>query len=310
MDPPGPMVYDIGMSLKELTSIPIIDSHVHVFPPGLAEAVLRWFHEHAWRFRYQGRAEDLIQGLFQEGLSGAVLMGYSHRPGMAEALNEFTAAMVRRFPNTAGLAAVHPQDSDPRGILRRAIGDLGLRGVKLHCHVIKIAPDDPVMFPVYEAVMEHGAILTIHAGREPASPAYGTDVRGISGAERTERVLRRYPDLKVIVPHMGIDETDAFLSLVDEFENLYLDSAMILAGYFDMPPLNREKILRYADRILYGSDYPHIPYEMDREVKALLSLGLGEEATRKILCDNAARLFGLDLACNPSPETRADPSHR
>jgi|YNPNPStandDraft_1061719.scaffolds.fasta_scaffold20339_3 predicted TIM-barrel fold metal-dependent hydrolase len=303
------MVYDIDMGLKELTSIPIIDSHVHVFPPGLAEAVRRWFDEHAWRFRYQGRAEDLISHLFQEGVSGAVLMSYSHRPGMAQALNEFTAAMVRRFPNTAGMAAVHPQDSDPWGILRGAIEDLGLRGVKLHCHVLKIAPDDPVMFPVYEAAMEHGAVLTIHAGREPASPAYGADVRAISGAERLERVLRRYPDLKVIVPHMGIDETDAFLSLVDEFQNLYLDSAMILAGYFDMPPLNREKISRYADRILYGSDYPHIPYEVDREVKALLGLELSHDETWKILCGNAARLFGLEVPSDPLAGTPSHPSH-
>lgn len=298
------------MGLKQLTSIPIIDSHVHLFPPGLDEAVRRWFDDHAWRFKYRGRGEDLISYLFQEGVSGAVLMSYSHRPGIAEGLNEFTASMVKRFPNTAGMAALHPQDPSPPGIVRRAVTELGLRGVKLHCHVLKIAPDDPVMFPVYEAVLEHDAILTIHAGREPAAEAYGTDVRAISGAKRMERVLRRYPDMKVIVPHMGIDETEAFFCLLDEFQNLYLDSTMILAGYFDMSLPDREKIINYADRILYGSDYPHIPYEMDREVKALLSLELGEETTRKILCDNAARLFGLEPASNPLPEKQADPSQR
>ncbi|MGQ9652584.1 MAG: amidohydrolase family protein [Thermodesulfobacteriota bacterium] len=298
------------MGLKQLTSIPIIDAHVHLFPPGLDEAVRRWFDEHAWSFKYRGRGEDLVSHLFQEGVSGAVLMSYSHRPGIAEGLNEFTASVVQRFPNTAGMAALHPEDRSPRGILEKALRALDLRGVKLHCHVLKIAPDDPVMFPVYEAVLEHDAILTIHAGREPAAEAYGTDVRAICGARRMEKVLRRYPDMKVIVPHMGIDETDVFFSLLDEFQNLYLDSTMILAGYFDISLPDKEKIIRYADRILYGSDYPHIPYEMDREVKALLSLELGEEATRKILCDNAARLFGLDSTSTPLPETGADPSHR
>ncbi len=295
------------MCLKQLTSIPIIDSHVHLFPPGLDEAVRRWFDDHAWRFRYRGRGEDLISHLFQQGVSGAVLMSYSHRPGIAEGLNEFTASMVRRFPNTAGMAALHPEDPSPREILGRAVRGLGLRGVKLHCHVLKIAPDDPLMFPVYEAVLEHDAILTIHAGREPAAEAYGMDVRAISGAERMERALRRYPDMKVIVPHMGIDETDTFFSLLDQFQNLHLDTTMILSGYFGISPPDRDKIIRYADRILYGSDYPHIPYEVDREVKALLGLELGEETTRKILCGNAARLFGLEAASTTLPQAVPGP---
>jgi predicted TIM-barrel fold metal-dependent hydrolase len=278
------------MIFTQLTSIPIVDSHVHVFPGPVAEAVRRWFATHAWQFRYEGGMDELLSMLFGEGLAGAVLLSYAHRPGMAELLNEFTASLVRRFPGTAGLAAVHPHDPHPRAIVRRALRDLGLSGVKLHCHVLKMAPDDAALFPIYEAVLEHDGVLTIHGGKEPSIAAYGMDVRAISGAEEMGRVLRRYPRLKVIVPHLGIDETERFYSFLERYENLYLDTTMILSEYFHAGP-DREGLIRHSERILYGSDFPHIPYEMEKEVKALLDMDLGEGPTRRILLENAARLF-------------------
>ncbi|MFB0507686.1 MAG: amidohydrolase family protein [Thermodesulfobacteriota bacterium] len=279
---------------KSLTKIPIIDSHVHVFPQKLSDAVRCWFESHAWRFMYQGTAEDLIRILFDNGVSGVVLLTYAHRTGISYHLNEFTANLVKHFPNTVGLATLHPQDENPREIIRLGLMDLGLRGIKLHCHVQKTAPDDPLLFPIYEAVLEFDGVLNIHAGREPAIDAYGLDVRTITGAERVEKVLQSYPELKMIVPHLGFDEADRFYSLLDHYHNLYLDTTMMMGHFFHVS-VDRNRLIQYADRILYGSDYPHIPYGMETEVRAILDLHLGEEATRKILFENATKLFQTTL---------------
>lgn len=222
---------------KSLTKIPIIDSHVHVFPQKLSDAVRCWFEAHAWRFMYQGTAEDLIRILFDNGVAGVVLLSYAHRTGISHHLNEFTANLVELFPNTVGLATLHPKDENPREIIRLGLMGLGLRGIKLHCHVQKTVPDDPLLFPIYEAVLEFDGVLNIHAGREPAIDAYGLDVRTITGAERVQRVLQRYPELKMIIPHLGFDDG------------------------------------------------------METEINSILDLHLGEEPTRKILYENAAKLF-------------------
>jgi len=277
---------------KSLTNIPIIDSHVHVFPQKLSEAVTRWFESHAWTFKYQGTAKDLIRILFDNGVAGVVLLSYAHRTGISHQLNKFTAALVKHFPHTVGFATLHPEDENPREIIKLSLMDLGLRGVKLHCHVQKTAPDDPILFPTYEAILEFDGILNIHAGREPAIDAYGLDVRAITGAKRVEKVLQRYPDLKIIIPHLGFDESDRFYSLLDHYPNLYLDTTMMMGHFFDVS-VDRDRCIQYADRILYGSDYPHIPYEMEMEVRAILGLNLGEEATRKILFENATKLFHI-----------------
>lgn len=279
------------MPFTKLTKIPVIDAHVHVFPPKLYDAVRRWFETNAWPFYQQGTAEEFIQGQFDRGAAGLVLMNYAHRPGMAWELNEFTAGLIERFPNTAGLAATHPQDKSPRDILARAFGK-GLCGVKLHCHVQGAAPDDPDFFPIYETVLAFGGVVVIHAGNAPALPGYEVEIRAITGADRVAKALERYPDLKMVVPHLGFDETEAFYGLLGRYAGLYLDTAMVLSDFFPVT-IDRNDLIEHADRIIYGTDFPHIPYEVERELKKLLALDLGERNTRKILFENAAALFHL-----------------
>lgn len=280
------------MFFPDLTPIPVVDSHVHVFPDRLARAVRSWFSRHAWEFHDKGTTEELLERLFQAGLHGAVLLAYAHRPGISVGLNQFVASVANKFPKAVGLATVHPQDNDIRRILKRAFQELNLKGVKLHCHVQLVAPDDPSLDPVYETASDWGFPVTIHAGKEPYVPAYGMDVRTITGAERVERVLKRFPELKLIVPHLGFGESKRFYRLLESHPNLYLDTTMMLAEFFPVP-VEREPLLRYSERLLYGTDYPHIPYQVDRELKSLLALELGEAPTRRILWENAKDLFGI-----------------
>jgi len=276
-----------------VTSIPVIDAHVHAFPQKLFEAIKRWFEKYAWEFHQDGTAEEFIQAQFDNGVAGLVMMSYAHRPGISREINTFTGTLLRRFPHTAGLAAIHPEDDNPRDILRHAFEECGHCGVKLHCHVLAMPPDDPAMFPIYEVARELDGIVNIHAGREPSLEEYKLDVRAITGAERVENVLRRFPDLKVIIPHLGIDETERFYDLMDEYPNLYLDTAMVLGGFFPIS-IEKDGLIRHADRILYGTDYPQIPSAMEHELKAIIDMDLGEDALRQILFENAVKLFPLD----------------
>ena len=274
----------------DIGNFPVIDSHVHAFPQPVFDAVKRWFTAYAWEFYDNGPITDLIKALYEQGVAGVVLMNYAHRPGISDFLNEFTGNLLKMLPNSVGLAAVHPEDEHPREIVKKAFHEYGLCGVKMHCHVQKTPPDDPACFPIYEAVMEMNGVINIHAGREPAIDAYGLDVHTISGADRVEKVLARYPELKLIIPHFGYDEPDRFYAMLDEYPNLRLDTTMMLGGFFEAP-IDRERMIQFADKILYGSDYPHIPYRATTEIDSLLSLDLGEDPVRKILYENAAAFF-------------------
>jgi predicted TIM-barrel fold metal-dependent hydrolase len=65
---------------------------------------------------------------------------------------------------------------------------------------------------------------------------------------------------------------------------------MVVGGYFERQP-DLGILRRHPDRILYGTDFPNIPYAWDHELRAIRALGLPPEDERKILSGNALRLF-------------------
>jgi predicted TIM-barrel fold metal-dependent hydrolase len=132
----------------------------------------------------------------------------------------------------------------------------------------------------------------MHAGREPKSPAYECDPYLICSADRVEAVLRSYPTLKLVVPHLGADEFDAYGELLERYDNLWLDTTMAVTGFLPGEP-GTPLVLRRPERILYGTDFPNIPYAWDREVRAVTRCGVKEEDLAAILGENARTLWGL-----------------
>jgi predicted TIM-barrel fold metal-dependent hydrolase len=52
--------------------------------------------------------------------------------------------------------------------------------------------------------------------------------------------------------------------------------------------------VRHQDRILFGSDFPLIPYDYEEERRWALDRGLSETVRQKIFRANALRFLGLD----------------
>ena len=132
----------------------------------------------------------------------------------------------------------------------------------------------------------------MHVGREPKSPAYSCDPYQLCNAQKLEQILKDFPDLNVCVPHLGFDETSAYRKLIEKYDNLWLDTTMVLTDYF---PLEEKIDLgRYrSDRTMYGSDFPNIPYSWDRELKALKAAKLSDDALRNISFNTAANFFRI-----------------
>ncbi len=270
---------------------PVIDAHVHIFPDRLFAAVWRWFDTYGWPIRYKLPAAHVVRFLLDRGVRRIVALHYAHKPGIARDLNAFVAAICHEEPRVAGLATVMPGEPEARKILDEAFA-AGLRGVKLHPHVQCFAPDEPRAHEVYAACEVHDVPLVIHAGREPASPGYRCDPHALCSAERIEQILRDHPRLRMCVPHLGMDEARAYEKMLERYDNLWLDTTMALAGYF---PGTVESRLLFArpDRIMYGTDFPNVPYAWDRELRVIARLGLPEESLARVLSGTAREFFGF-----------------
>jgi len=117
------------------------------------------------------------------------------------------------------------------------------------------------------------------------------DPRAVSGADRLQRALDRHPDAIAVVPHLGFERHAPIRGDAAAYSDLYLDTTMVVGGYFERQP-DVDILRRHPDRILYGTDFPNIPYEWTGSCAPLRAMNLPAEDEAKILAGNALRLFG------------------
>jgi uncharacterized protein len=268
---------------------PVVDAHVHVFPDHVSAAIRDWFDRYGWPIRYRLKAPDVAPFLLARGVGHVVAMCYAHRPGVSRALNRFMASVAESDPRIIALATVFPGEPGAGEILQEAF-DLGLRGVKLHAHVQCVPVDAPAVHEVALACEDGGRPLVFHSGREPRSPAYSCDPYEICGARRVRRLIEDHPGLRLSIPHLGMDEYEEHRRLIEDYDNVWLDTTMALAGYF--PGARTPRLESYRpDRLLYGTDFPNLPYAWDRELRRITAWGLPEKDLALILGENALCLF-------------------
>lgn len=270
---------------------PAIDVHVHLHPPRLAQAIQSAFAAEGWINAHAFDPDQVVASLRRRGVERFCVFSYAHRPDMARDLNAWMAETAARYPEAIGLGTLHAGDADLPRVIDEALG-LGLAGFKLHLSVQRFHVDDRRLRPLYERCQAEGHRLVLHVGTMPYRDPY-------TGVDRFRTVMAGFPRLPVCVAHMGAFETDAFLALTREYPHLYLDTTMALTPAarpyvgIDAPTITDEQLLAHQDRILFGSDFPLIPYDYEEERRWAWERGLPAEVRRKIFRDNARRFLGL-----------------
>ena len=267
-----------------------IDVHVHLHPEGLAAAIERYFAREDWHAAHSFDPDAVAATLAARGVERFCFFSYAHKPGIARGINRWVAETAARLPGSIPLGTLHADDEDLAGLVREATADLGLVGFKFHHSVQRFHVDDARLFPLYERAEAEGLLFMLHIGTMPYRDPF-------TGVERFRRVLARFPRLTVVVAHMGAFESAAFMALLDAHPNLYVDTTMALAPaaarYVGADPaaITDEALVRYQDRILFGSDFPLIPYDYAEEQRWAWDRTLPDAVRRKIFHDNAARLL-------------------
>jgi predicted TIM-barrel fold metal-dependent hydrolase len=215
-------------------------------------------------------------------------MLYPHKPGMAAWLNSWATEFAARTPDCLHTSTFYPEPEAP-DYVAHAI-EHGTRVFKSHVQVGDYDPTDPLLEPVWGLLEESGVPTVIHCGSGPAPGRF-------TGPEPIRAVLQRFPRLPLIIAHMGMPEYGDFLDLAATHSNVHLDTTMNFTAFSDeLMPMPDEQVRRLGDlgdKILFGSDFPNIPYPYLEAVEAITGLGLDESWQRAVLHDNAVRLFDL-----------------
>lgn len=284
------------MTLWQRLGLPgLYDVHTHFLPSRMAVKVRAQFDQagpllgRPWPIRYRGPDEELVATLDALGVRRFTALTYAHRPGMAEWLNDWTAAFADRVPGALRCATVYP-DADAAAYTARRLAE-GARVWKVHVQVGGFDVRDPLLDDAWGLLAEAGTPVVLHAGSGPVPTEH-------TGPAPVAELLRRHPTLCLVMAHMGAPEYADFLDLAETYERVHLDTTMVFTDFFDQlgaayPPSLLPRLALLRDRVLLGSDFPNIPHDYAHQLDALERLELGEDWLRAVLWENAVRLIGL-----------------
>lgn len=293
--PDGPQEsVEMRRLLGELGLESVIDVHTHFMPARVLDKVWAYFDSagpmtgRPWPIRYRHDEQARVAILRALGVSTFTSLLYPHKPGMAAWLNSWATEFAAATPDCLHSATFYPEPEAPDYV--RAAIDQGARVFKAHVQVGDYSPLDPLLDPVWAILTERSIPTVIHAGSGPAPGRF-------TGPGPVAEVLDRHPGLPLIIAHMGMPEYREFLALARQHDNVYLDTTMAFTDFIEtsqpFTPDARADLEALGERILFGSDYPNIPYPYPHAVESVIRLGFGDSWCRNVLHDNAARLFGI-----------------
>ncbi|ELY50329.1 amidohydrolase family protein [Natronorubrum bangense] len=275
---------------------PAIDAHTHLFPQRLAAAIRRSLSDEAgWEFSSPTTRPGIETVLRAAGVEAYVALPYAHKAGIARGLNDWLLEHAADSDMMLPFATVHPDDEAVGEIASDAF-DAGARGLKIHCPVQECRPADSRLEPALEVAAAHDRPITYHGGTAPMF-----ERTEFVGADAFAELIDSYPDVRVCCAHMGTYEVDRFLAFAREHETVYLDTTFAMSTSaeetmgFDPSTITDDTLTELSDSIMYGSDFPNIPYPYRNERAGLLARDLPRETTRDLFYRTAADYLGLDV---------------
>lgn len=279
---------DVPAVWRELGLPGILDVHVHFLPMSVMRKVWAYFDASGygveWRISYRGDDEERRDRLRALGVRRFPSLVYPHKPDMAAWLNEWAAGFAAEVDEAWHTFTFFPEPS-----ATSYVAEALARGAeigKVHLQVGAFDPRDPLLDEVWGMCADAGVPLVTHCGSAPATGAF-------TGPGPIGEVLARHPRLRLVVAHMGMPDHEAFLDLAAAYEHVQLDTTMAFTDFTESTtPFDRAlrpRLLDLQDRILFGSDFPNIPYDYGHAVESLVRLELGDDWLRDVLWHNAAR---------------------
>lgn len=216
-----------------------------------------------------------------------------HRPSTTQVVEA-----IKHHKNLGVVAGISYLHYNHRDI--RVIGDYleqGLiKGLKFYPGYEPFYPHDGRLRVFYEMAMEYSVPVMFHSGDTYAP----TGRIKYSHPLHIDDLAVDYPDLKIVICHIGNPWIKDCMEVVYKNQNVYADiSGLVLGDFTDKferyMKAEIEEMITYAGDpgyLLYGTDWPIC--NMDSYLKFIHQLELADDKKELILWKNAVKLFKLE----------------
>lgn len=166
----------------------------------------------------------------------------------------YVAEFVARAPHKLiGFAACDPTQASHMDELRDGIERLGLRGVKMMPMYAGFDPRDPRCDAVYAYCQARGLPILFHTGTtfNRAAPL------GFTRPWLWDEVAIRYPELRMVLAHVGHPFCEECLVVIRKHPHVYTDiSALFYRPWQFYNMLIAAQEYNVTHKLLFGTDYP------------------------------------------------------
>jgi predicted TIM-barrel fold metal-dependent hydrolase len=176
---------------------------------------------------------------------------------------------------------------------KKAISEFNLLGFHFHPIMGHYSVDERKLYPLWETINELKVPVMIDVG----TTGMGAGMPGGLGAvirhahpAAIDRLAADFPNMHIVAAHPGWPWTEEMIAVALHKGNVSWELSGWAPKYFP-ESLKRDIKGRLRDKIMFGSDYPSIPY--DRLFKEWHELGYSDELMEQIFHGNAERILKL-----------------
>ncbi len=236
----------------------IVDCHVNIYEErhiraGMQEYVRRQSRMRPGSYGTKADADTIWRAMAKVDRAIIFTLRYGDSTGV-EGDDETTAAAVAKYPDKfIGFAYVDPRRTDYLTMLRHAIEDLDLKGVKYGPIYNGVPLSDPRLTPVYEYLVRNDLPLTLHMGTTYTRESAVDLGRPI----HVEPIALRFPDLKIVMAHMGHPWYEECIVIVRKQPNVYAEISALFYRpwqYYNILLTAQEYMV--TDKLFFGTDFP------------------------------------------------------
>jgi predicted TIM-barrel fold metal-dependent hydrolase len=251
-----------------------------------------------WGREWKAKEEDEVIEEFKAAGVNPILVAFDIETVVATppCTNEYVAGMRDRHKDVIlqAWAAVDPFKGEIAiREARMAINELHMLGFHFHPIMGHFSVDDQRLYPLFEVIAELKAPVMIDVG----TTGMGAGLPGGLGAiirhahpAAIDRLAADFPNLPIIMAHPGWPWVEETIAVALHKGNVYWELSGWAPKYFP-ESVKRDARGRLQDKVMFGSDYPSLPYE--RIFREWDELGYSDEIKEKIFHKNAERILKL-----------------
>ncbi len=264
------------------------------------------------------------RGLFTMAVDG---LDPNLAAAIGKAYNDWMYDFCKGHPDRLyGAGHIAPHDVEAAVLeTRRCVVDLGFKAIFMRPDIINGRPwDDTYYDPLWEECQRLGIPVGFHAGGQPPTISQVGD-REFStwmlhhvyshsvammlavGSFCGGGIFQRFPELRVAFLEGNCSWVPWLLWRLDEHYEWrgyeHPELTMLPSEYFkrqafvsvecDEWPVKYVDDAGFGHNVVFSTDYPHLDSKYPQAVESFLGQDLSEDAKRKYLWDNCARLYGL-----------------